>query len=99
VSRADAVQSRRAAAKAAGKCGTCCNGKPLPGRTTCGVCLERSRKSKARVFYREYAPLLRIAPAVDVAQFDVEADRREEWLALNDLAVACYVGRLPWVAP
>lgn len=28
----------------------------------------------------------------------LEADRREEWLALNEIAIRCYVGSLPFVA-
>jgi hypothetical protein len=94
----DAQVAHRERAYADGLCTTCCRRAYRPGRRTCVHCIEASRKSEARSDGREYAPLIRLPIVVSAAPFDIEADRREEWLALNDLAVACYVGRIPWVS-
>ena len=158
----NAIQLRRAKAKAAGKCGTCCKRQAIAGLTTCIVCYQRSRKSHGRgptptpgmsaaerrvVFLstafsrarrrcwiaahmKGWTPIERIvreakravgkspvpvsvygtrehdvrahhdaklgvelrrrlkaAGLVDTAPFDVEADRREELLALTELSL------------
>lgn len=164
----NAIQLRRAAAKAAGRCGTCCKLVAIVGLTTCIVCYQRSRKShgrpptptpgmstaerrvlflstafsrarrrcwvvarmkgwtpveravrqarravgkapvpvsvygtrehdiRARYDARVGAELqrrLKAAGLVDTSPFDIEADRREEWIALSELSLMHRVGR------
>ncbi len=44
----NAIQLRRARAKADGKCATCCKHPAIAGRSTCNVCYQRSRKSHGK---------------------------------------------------
>lgn len=91
--------ARREKAVAAGLCVCCCCNAPQPGFRVCDRCRETAKryrlKSKGKPYTCSKLPALPVLP--ESTAFDVEADRREEWLALNELAITCYVGRLPWV--
>ncbi len=87
----DAQALRRERAFAAGLCTTCCRAAHRSGRRTCNGCIEASRKSKAKRTGRIYVPQLRTT----IDNFDIAADRREEWLAINEIALRHYVGSIP----
>ena len=89
--------ARREKAVAAGLCVCCCCNVPAPGFRTCERCRETTRRYRAKSKGKPYT--CSKLPALPVSTtFDIEADRREEWLALNELVIGHYVGRFPWVA-
>jgi hypothetical protein len=93
---AEQTRARREKAVAAGLCVSCCCNTPRPGFRVCDRCRDTGRRYRLKSHGKPHT-CTRL-PALPVAEtFDVEADRREEWLALNELSITCYVGRLPWV--
>jgi len=93
--------ARREKAVAAGLCVCCCCNVPNPGFRTCERCRETSARSRLkRQAQRQGKPYTGPGklPSLPVAEtFDIEADRREEWLALNELVIRHYLGSLPCV--
>ncbi len=90
------VRTRRRIAALYERCTTCCIREPKPGLKRCQKCLDVQRRYRQRaagkpIDMRRGDEL----PVSPLPPFDAEADRREELLALSELWVTHYVGRLP----